>query len=132
MFKKYLEKMSEQIYKEIILEHWEHPQNYGVLQNPSIDITDENPLCGDQIHITARVGKTVKEVAFTASGCAVSIASASLFLQEIKNKPITYSKRMKPEDVLILLGITLTPTRTKCALLAYAAFQKGLRDIQVT
>ncbi len=151
--------MQDTLYRDIILEHWQHPQNYGIIKNPDIDVEENNPYCGDIIRLTiklesnkltsskhvsgkrsaSRIGildkpetKTlninkVKEVAFTGEGCAISKASASLFTEEIKNKTLTELKAIKPQFVLDLISVPLSPTRTKCALLIYQILQKALK-----
>jgi len=120
--------MEEQLYREIILEHWKNPQNYGVIKNAAIDISDSNPLCGDEIRITAKIqDNKLTDVLFISEGCAISKASASLFTEKIKKMNIKAIKEITPEETLEELGIMLTPTRTKCALLVYATLQKGLR-----
>jgi len=113
------------LYREIILEHWQHPQNFGILKNADIDVTETNPLCGDKIRLTMKIknGK-IKDVLFLGEGCAISQASASLFTEEIKGKNVKEIKKIIPEDVISLLGIQLTPARTKCALLIYSTFKK--------
>ncbi len=121
--------MQDHIYREIILEHWKHPLNYGVIKDADIDISDVNPLCGDKIHITAKLkNEKIEQIAFESEGCSISKASASLFTEEIKGKTCTYIKEMKPSDVLKLLEVELTPTRTKCALLVYTTLSKALTD----
>lgn len=119
--------MQDQLYRDIILEHWQHPQNYGVVKNPDIDVEENNPFCGDIIRLTIKLEKDkVKEVTFTGEGCAISKASASLFTEEIKNKTLAELKAIKPQFVLDLIGVPLSPTRAKCALLIYQILQKGL------
>lgn len=153
--------MTNSLYRETILEHWQHPQNYGVLKNPDIDVEENNPFCGDIIRLTIKLeNNKAKEVAFTphhndaavktsahqhtqnknsqysnrkvvgvgftGEGCAISKASASLFTEEIKNKTITELKAIKSQEVLDLLGVPLSPTRAKCALLIHQVLQKGL------
>ena len=123
--------MEDQLYREIILEHWKNPQNYGVIKHADIDISDNNPLCGDEIRITAKIqDNKLTEIKFVSEGCAISKASASLFTELVRNMEIDKIKQIKPEEVLEELGITLTPTRTKCALLVYATMQKGLKNEQ--
>ncbi|SRR6266568_5146399 len=114
------------IYREIILEHWQHPQNYGVIKNADFDVTEFNPLCGDEIRVTGKFqnGKLSK-IAFSGDGCAISRASASLFTEDIKGKSLASIKKIKGTDVLTLLGIELTPARTKCALLVYTTLKKA-------
>lgn len=115
------------LYKEIILEHFNDPQNYGVLKKADIDETLVNPLCGDEIRITAKIkGQKIKAVAFTSSGCAISKAYASLFTEMIKDKKVSVVRKMEPDAVLKSLKVCLTPARLKCALLAYFALQKAL------
>ncbi len=119
--------MQDQLYRDIILEHWKNPQNYGVVQDPDIDVEEDNPYCGDRIRLTIKLkNNRVKEVAFIGEGCAISKASASLFTEEIKQKSVTDLRKIDAEVVLDLLGITLTPTRMKCALLILNALRNGI------
>jgi nitrogen fixation protein NifU and related proteins len=121
-------KIMDPLYREIILEHWQHPQNFGVIENADFDVKEKNPLCGDEIRLTGKIenGKLTK-IVFSGEGCAVSQASASLFTEEIKGKSPEEIKEMREEDVLDLLGIQLTPARTKCALLIFKTIKKGLQ-----
>ena len=120
--------MQDQLYRDIILEHWKNPQNYGVLQNADIDIEADNPYCGDRIRLTIKLAKgEIKQVAFIGEGCAISKASASLFTEEIRGGSISDLQKIEGQYTLDLLGISLTPTRTKCALLVYTTLKKGLK-----
>lgn len=112
------------LYREIILEHWQHPQNAGIIKNADFDVAENNPLCGDKIRLTGKIksGK-LTEIAFEGVGCAISQASASLFTEEIKGVGLDSIKKKKEKDVLALLGIELTPARMKCALLIYKTFK---------
>ena len=115
----------DQLYREIILEHWEHPQNFGVLENADIDVTEMNPLCGDMIRLTIVIEKgTIKKILFSGESCAIARASASLFTEYVKNKTLQEVTRMEEKEVLALLGIELTPAREKCALLVHTLIQK--------
>lgn len=120
--------MADQLYREIVLEHWKNPLNYGVIKNPDIDIEENNPLCGDEIRITIKTdGKKIKQIAFTSEGCAISTACASMFTEMVKQKSIQEIKKIKPEVFLDKFGICLSPVRIKCALLAYSTLKKGLK-----
>lgn len=117
--------MQDPLYREIILEHWENPQNYGVIKNADFDVTEFNSLCGDEIRLTGKIKNgNLSEIKFTGEGCAISKASASLFTEKVKGMSLTEIKKLMHEDVLSELGIILTPARTKCALLIYQALQK--------
>jgi nitrogen fixation NifU-like protein len=118
------------LYREIILEHWQNPQNNGILSDANTDVTENNPLCGDEIRLTMQIenGK-IKNILFSGVGCAISQASASLFTEEIKGKSLKKIKLKKEKDVLDLLGIDLTPARMKCALLIFKTFNKGINQL---
>jgi nitrogen fixation NifU-like protein len=119
--------MQDQLYRDIILEHWKSPQNSGVLKNADIDIEQNNPFCGDKIRLTVIVKKgKIADIAFLGEGCAISQAYASLFTQELISKSLAGLKKIKPENILSLVDIKLAPTRVKCALLIYSALKKGL------
>ncbi len=112
--------MQDPLYREIILEHWTNPQNYGVIKNADIDVEDNNPLCGDEIHITGKIkNNTLEDIKFVSEGCAISKASASIFTEKIKGMTLAEIKKITPEEVLDEMGLTLTPARMKCALLVY-------------
>jgi nitrogen fixation NifU-like protein len=120
--------MQDQLYRDIILEHWKHPQNFGVLEDADIDIEENNPYCGDRIRLMVRVkGGKVADVAFSGEGCAISQASASLFTEEMRGKPLGELSKISSKNVIDLLGISLTPTRMKCALLIHKTLQKSIR-----
>lgn len=120
--------MDDALYRELILDHWENPQNYGVIENPDFDATDSNPLCGDEIRITGKIkNDKLNEIAFISEGCAISKASASLFTEKIKGMSIDEIRKIKDEEVLEELGVKISPARTKCALLIYTVAQKGIR-----
>lgn len=120
--------MQDQLYREIILEHWKNPQNYGIIKNPDIDVSEVNTTCGDKIRLTGKIknGKII-EIAFTGEGCAISKASASLFTQDLKGIELARIKKIDKEKVLKNLSIPISPARYNCALLCYRALQKGLK-----
>jgi nitrogen fixation NifU-like protein len=121
--------MQDSIYREIILEHYKDPQNYGVLENADIDVTEVNPLCGDEIRLMMQLkNNQIKMIAFESLGCAISKASASLFTESIKGKKLEELKKITSQEVLELLEVELTPARTKCSLLVYKTLLKGLAN----
>jgi nitrogen fixation protein NifU and related proteins len=120
--------MQDPLYKEIILEHWQNPQNYGSIKNPDIDVLEVNTTCGDKIRLTGKIekGKFV-EIAFTGEGCAISKASASLFTEKIKGMELAKIKKINKEDALKSLPVSISPARYNCALLCFHALQKSLK-----
>ncbi len=119
---------SADIYREIILDYYSNPRNYGKIQNPDIAQRDSNPLCGDELemHLNIKDDK-VADVKFTGKGCAISQASASLLTELILGKDFEYVKKLTKEDILDNLGLhDLGPARIKCALLSLKVLKSGL------
>ena len=115
------------MYQEELLDHYKNPRNAGSLSNPDIEFSDTNPLCGDEIKVTAKIkNETIEDIKFDARGCAISVAAASKLSEVLKNKPISEIKRMDNKEVLDLLGVPISPMRLKCALLSLRALQKGI------
>ena len=135
------------IYREEILEHWKNPQNFGEMKKPDIVIDQVNPLCGDEVtfffKLSPRLSSPrkrgsrnwipdqvrndrmiIEDVRFTGSGCAISIASASMLSEAIKGKSIKALSKITGQDVFGLIGGEVAPARLKCAFLALEAVRK--------
>ena len=120
--------MSDDIYREIILDHYRNPRNKGKLSNADVSIHDSNPLCGDEIDIHLKVEKDkIKEIKFEGRGCAISQASASMLTEMVIDKPLTVVKDLTKKDVLENIGLmNLGPARIKCALLSLKVLKLGM------
>lgn len=119
---------SADIYREIILDYYRNPRNFGKLETPDIATRDSNPLCGDELemHINIKDNK-VSDVKFTGKGCAISQASASMLTELIMGKDFDYVKKLAKEDILDNLGLPdLGPARIKCALLSLKVLKYGI------
>jgi len=118
----------DDLYREVILEHYKNPGYRGELDPHDISFEDENPLCGDHIRIDLRVDEQniVTEAAFSGHGCAISQASADLLLESIIGKSLDDVRNLSKVDVLDLLGIDLGPVRLKCALLSLKVLKAGV------
>jgi len=119
---------SADIYREIILDYYRNPRNYGKIENPDISKKDSNPLCGDELemHINLK-DNTVSDVKFTGKGCAISQASASMLKELIMGKDFEFVKNLTKEDILENLGLhDLGPARIKCALLSLKVLKYGI------
>jgi nitrogen fixation NifU-like protein len=116
----------EDLYREVILDHYQHPHNRGLLPDPDITYEDSNPLCGDKIRIDLKVRDgIVEDVRFSGKGCAISQASASMLTDEIMGKSLEQVKKIGKEQILEMLGIPLGPSRIKCALLSLKVLKAG-------
>ena len=120
--------MSDDIYREIILDHYRNPRNKGKLSNADVSIHDSNPLCGDEIDIHLKIEEEkVKDIKFEGRGCAISQASASMLTEMIMDKPLTTVKDLTKEDILENIGLmNLGPARIKCALLSLKVLKLGM------
>jgi len=118
----------EDLYREIIIDHYKNPVYRGRLDPHDIRFEDSNPLCGDHIEITLRLdgdGK-VADGRFDGKGCAISQAAADLLLESIIGKPLEEVKKLTRQHILDLLGIELGPVRLKCALLSLKVLKAGV------
>ncbi len=133
--------MIQELYKEIVLDHYQRPRNRGELENADIEEHLNNPLCGDEVTVYANLGNgKLDEVAFTGRGCSISQASASMLAERLPGKSreeaeteieaflemMRTEEREELEDLVALKGIVQTPNRIRCVTLAWDAFKRGL------
>lgn len=120
----------DDLYREYILEHYRHPQNYGTLEQPTFEAEGQNPLCGDELHVQVSLDddQRVSDVRFTGHGCAISQAAMSILSDEIKGRTLDEVAAMTRDDIVELVGIPLSPVRLKCALLGLVVVKMGLHD----
>jgi nitrogen fixation protein NifU and related proteins len=120
--------LSDDIYREIILDHYRNPRNKGKLPGADVSIHDSNPLCGDEIDMHLKVeGDKIKDVKFEGRGCAISQASASMLTEMVMGKPLTSIRDLSKDDILENIGLTsLGPARIKCALISLKVLKLGM------
>ena len=118
----------DDLYREVIIEHYKNPSYRGRLDPHDIQFADNNPLCGDHIEVTLRTDEkgNVSDARFDGHGCAISQASADLLMESIVGKQIEDVKKLNKQDVLDMLGIDLGPVRLKCALLSLKVLRAGV------
>ena len=122
--------MSSDFYRELILDYYRNPRNFGKLDPHDIDAKDLNPLCGDEVEMQIRVSQDkdkIEEIKFFGKGCAISQASASMLTELAKGKPLLWAKDLNKEDILKMLGTSdLGPARIKCAMLSVKVLKTGI------
>ncbi len=135
----------DELYKEVILDHYRHPRNRGTLADATLVVQGSNPLCGDEIELGLRLaGDRIEAVAFTGRGCSISQASASMMTEVIKGRTLAEAAailetfkgvmlRNEPAerledlgDLEALQGVKRFPVRIKCAILAWNTLQEAL------
>ena len=144
----------KELYQEIILEHGKNPRNLNKMENFNKDASGYNPLCGDKVHIFLKLNekKKVEDISFEGSGCAISMASASImtdlvkgknesnikeivndFLDMIKENPELNSKNLKDDEktkLMCLSGVKQYPMRVKCATLSWHTLTSAIDNTQ--
>ena len=110
----------DDVYREYILEHYKHPHNWGELDGADLEFEDNNPLCGDELKVQLKVDDAGKitDLRFSGHGCAISQAAASMTGDEVKGMSVDELLKLDKSFVLDLLGIDISATRMKCALLS--------------
>jgi nitrogen fixation NifU-like protein len=118
----------DDLYREVIIEHYKNPSYRGKLDPHDISFADNNPLCGDHIQIDLRVSADgiISDARFDGHGCAISQASADLLVESVIGKPLEEVKSLNKNHILELLGIDLGPVRLKCALLSLKTLKAGV------
>lgn len=137
----------DDLYREVILDHYSHPRNKGELPDPDIKVEGANPLCGDELSIYVKLdGGRVADVRFVGRGCSISQASASMMTEQIKGKTIDearalagrFKAMMQGEPVsqdelgelMALQGVRKFPVRVKCASLSWVALEQGMDEFE--
>lgn len=126
----------DDFYRENILDHFKNPRNFGRIKNPDAQLVENNPFCGDKIGMGIKLKiknskfKAIKDIKFFGEGCAISMASASMLTEEVKNKSWANIIKLDRDYILKLLGIELTPTRLKCALLPLEVLHKVVNFVK--
>lgn len=134
----------EQLYQEIILDHYKHPRNAELLAGDVVQADEENPMCGDRIQLSCQVKEgQIESVRYDVQGCAVSRASASMMSEALQGLPVEQARELiqsfiaamrgeqelNPawhEDLMALSGVRKFPLRVKCATLAWHGLAKAL------
>ena len=139
----------EELYKEVILDHYKSPRNKRSVPGAELSCSKNNPLCGDEITIRAHLTDgRVADVAFEGRGCSISQASASMLTEAVMGKPVEDAEKLAAEfrsmmegklepdeeefgDLVALKGVVKYPVRIKCAVLAWDVLQEALSGAKV-
>ena len=125
----------EQMYREVILDHYKHPRGHGTLEHADATAEGMNPLCGDEVTIYVRFGEdsdTIDEVKFSGRGCAISQAATSMLTEMVQGKKASEVATLDKDELLDEIGIPLTPIRLKCAMLGLTTLKVALHKAKGT
>jgi nitrogen fixation NifU-like protein len=125
----------DQMYREVILDHYKNPRGHGLLEHPDAEAEGQNPLCGDEVSIYVSFeddGDTIDEVKFSGRGCAISQAATSMLTEMVKGRSATEVATLPKDELLEEIGIPLTPVRLKCALLGLSTLNLALHKAKGT
>jgi nitrogen fixation protein NifU and related proteins len=124
----------DQLYRELILDHYKNPRNHGLLEPADAHAEGQNPLCGDELAVTVRFGDgdVIEEVGFDGRGCAISQAATSMLSDLVKGRTVEQVAAMPSQELLDELGIPLTPVRLKCAILGLGVLKLALHKAKGT
>jgi nitrogen fixation NifU-like protein len=125
----------DQMYREVILDHYKNPHGHGVIEDADAEADGQNPLCGDEVSIYvafAEDGETIDEVKFSGRGCAISQAATSMLMDMATGRTATEVATMNKDELLEEIGIPLTPVRLKCAMLGLTTLKVALHKAKGT
>jgi nitrogen fixation protein NifU and related proteins len=125
----------DQLYREVILDHYKNPRGHGLLEEPDAQAEGQNPLCGDEVSIYVAFdadGDTIEDVKFSGRGCAISQAATSMLMEMVKGRSAAEVATLPKDELLEEIGIPLTPVRLKCALLGLSTLKLALHKAKGT
>jgi nitrogen fixation NifU-like protein len=138
----------DDLYQELILDHYRRRRGEGTLDSPSVAVDQHNPLCGDEVHLELRIDDgRVAEVAHTGQGCSISQASVSMMTEALRGKTLDEAlgtvehfrlvmhgdeagDEERLGDAVALEGVARYPVRVKCALLGWMAAKDAIQTVQ--
>ena len=125
----------DQLYREVILDHYKNPRGHGLIEDADATAEGQNPLCGDEVSIYVAFredGDTIEEVKFSGRGCAISQAATSMLTELVKGRSAAEVATLPRDELLDEIGIPLTPVRLKCALLGLSTLKLALHKAKGT
>jgi nitrogen fixation NifU-like protein len=123
----------DQLYREVILDHYKNPRNHGTIEDADAHADGQNPLCGDEVSIDVSFdGDTIADVKFSGRGCAISQAATSMLTELVVGKTAAEAAALEKDELLEEAPIPLTPVRLKCAILGLTTLKVALHKAKGT
>ena len=127
--------MDDQLYREIILDHYKNPRGHGVIEGADAEAEGQNPLCGDEVSVYVAFGddgETIDDVKFSGRGCAISQAATSMLMEMTKGRTAAEVAALDKDELLAEIGVPLSPIRLKCAMLGITTLKVALHKAKGT
>ncbi len=125
----------ENLYREVILDHYKNPRGHGVIEDPDAEAEGQNPLCGDEVSVYVAFGEdgeTIDDVKFSGRGCAISQAATSMLMEMTKGRTAEQVATLDKDELLAEIGVPLSPVRLKCAMLGLTTLKVALHKAKGT
>ena len=125
----------DQLYREVILDHYKNPRHHGSLEGADAEAEGQNPLCGDEVTVAVRFGadgETIDEMRFEGRGCAISQAATSMLTELVEGRKAADVAVLDKQELLDEIAIQLTPIRLKCAMLGLTTLKVALHKAKGT
>jgi nitrogen fixation protein NifU and related proteins len=124
----------DQLYREVILDHYKNPRSHGLLEPADAVAEGQNPLCGDEVTVSVRFseGDPIEAIGFEGRGCAISQAATSMLTELVRGRSAQEVAVMEKDELLQEIGIPLTPVRLKCAILGLGVLKLALHKAKGT
>jgi len=120
------------LFSKKVMDHYKNPRNRGELKNPTVSIDAVNPVCGDctTVQLNINDSDVISDAKFESLGCAISVASASILTEHVKNKKISEVKKLTDKDLVKMMEAELTPAKVACATMSVEALQRALKSYE--
>jgi nitrogen fixation NifU-like protein len=125
----------ENLYREVILDHYKNPRGHGVIEDADAEAEGQNPLCGDEVSVYVAFGEdgeTIDDVKFSGRGCAISQAATSMLMEMVSGRTADEVATLDKDELLAEIGVPLSPIRLKCAMLGLTTLKVALHKAKGT
>ena len=125
----------DQMYREVILDHYKNPRHHGSFEGADAEAEGQNPLCGDEVTVSVKFGadgETIDEMRFEGRGCAISQAATSMLTELVEGRKAADVAVLDKQELLDEIAIQLTPIRLKCAMLGLTTLKVALHKAKGT
>jgi nitrogen fixation NifU-like protein len=123
----------DDLYREELMDVYKHPQNRGYIRDPSVEVFEKNPMCGDELTLQLKLqNDVIEEAKFYGNACVVSVVASEFLTEKLIGLTVDEASKLTKDDLLQMLNLNLTTSRIKCATLSLTALKKALAKYSKT